>query len=114
MEITLEIASSLNTAEQLFWANYNLANVFSERGKFEDAQTHLERAKSHAVNSPYLLAYAMDQQARVWGGQRMFEEARSEALHALNLFEKLGAVHDIKAARQLLQNIDARRARHPG
>jgi hypothetical protein len=76
--------------------------VFSEQGKFEDAQTRLEHAKSHAVNNPYLLARAMDQQAWLWGLQRRFEDAKSEALRALDAFEKLGAANDAETTRQLL------------
>jgi tetratricopeptide (TPR) repeat protein len=68
---------------QLFWVNCSLARVFSDQGKFEDAQTHIEHAKSHAANDAYLLAYVMRLQARVWDRQQRFEEARSEALRAL-------------------------------
>ena len=68
LEMALRIASSLNMAEQLFWVNISLAGAFRKQGRFEDAQTHVEHAKSHAVNSPYLSAYTMDQQARVWDG----------------------------------------------
>ena len=32
----------------------------------------------------------MGLQAGFWGGQRRFEEAKSEALRALDVFEKLG------------------------
>ena len=109
-EAALGIASSLNMVFQLFSANMALADMFSEEGQFEDAQTNVEHAKAHAANDPYLLARAMDQQAHIWYGQRRFEEARSEALRALDVFEKLGAVHDAEATRRLLQWIDANRA----
>ena len=114
LEIALGITSSLNRVKQLFWVNFALAGLFSHKGKFGDAQTHVEHAKAHAVNDPYLLARAMDQQARVWGGQRRFEEARSEALRALDAFEKLGAAHDAEVTGRLLQHIDARGAGQPG
>ena len=113
-EKALEIASSLNMADQLVWINYYLAEVFSKQGEFEDAQTHLERAKSHAGDESYLLAYVMDQQARVWDEQGRLEEARSEALRALDAFEKLGAANDAEDVRGLLRYIDARRAGQPG
>ena len=112
LEIALAAASSLNTVNQLFWVNTTLASECSEQGKFEDAQARVDHAKSHAVNDTYLLAHAMDQQARVWIGQRRFEEAKSEALRVLDVFEKLGAVHDVKIA--IVRKIDARRARQPG
>ena len=113
-EVALGIASSLNTVKELFWINYFLAGMFSDKGEFEDAQIHLEHAKAHVANDPYLLAVAMDWQARVWGGQGRFEEARSEAFRSLDLFEKLGAEHNAESTREFLQRIDARRASQPG
>ena len=113
-EAALVIASSLNQVFQLFWINYSLAYLFSAGGKFKDAQTHIEHAKAHTVNHPYLSARAMAQQARVWGGQCRFEEARSEALRALTAFERLGAAHDAEITRRFLQRIDARRAGRSG
>ena len=112
-EKALGIASSLNMVDQLFWINYALAGVFSKQGEFEDAQTYLEHAKSHAGDNKYVLAYVMDQQARVWYEQRRFEEARPETLRALDAFEKLGAARNVEVARQLLKIIDARRAGQP-
>ena len=99
---------------ELFWIHNSLAILFINEEKFEDAQTHVDHAKVHAVNEPYCLAYAMHQQARVWYGQHRFEEARSEMLRVLDIFEKLGAAHDAESARQRLRQIDAGRAGHPG
>ena len=110
-EVALGIASSLNMADQLFWVNFALADMFSEKGISEDAQTHIERAKAHAVTDPYLLARAMNMQVCIWGEQRRYEEARSEALCALDIFETLGAAHDAEIAREILQYIDTRTAR---
>ena len=36
----------------------------------------------------------------------MLEEAESEALRALGIFEKLGATNDVEETRQLLEEID--------
>ena len=113
-EVALGIASSLSMVVQLFWINFALAGLFTDEGQFEDAQTHVEHAKAHAVTDPFLLAYAVDQQARVWDGQGRFEEARSEAMRALDVFEKLGAAHDVEMSRRFLQRIDARRAGQSG
>ena len=113
-EIALEVASSFNDVEELFWVHFALAQALSEEGKFEDAQTRLEQAKSHADSNAYNLAYVMDEQARVLIGQRRFEEARSEALRALDTFERLGATHNAEFIRGLLQYIDARRAEQLG
>ena len=109
----LGIATSLGLVTQLFWVNHSLADVFSKQGKFEDAQTFLESAKSHAAADMYLSALATDQQARVWGMQHRFVEARSEASRALEAFEKLGAVNNAEITTQLLQWIDAKIAGQP-
>lgn len=65
LEMALGITSSLDSAEQLVWVNFTLAQVFSEQGRFEDAQTHLGHAKSDTADNTYPLAYTMDPQARV-------------------------------------------------
>ena len=98
--------------KELFWVNYALADVFRGQGEFEEAQTHVEHAKSHAVTT-YLLARAMDQQARVWYGQRRLKGAKSEAVRALDAFEKLGVPRDGEYMRQLLHRIEARRPGRP-
>ena len=102
LEMALGIASSLNVVEQLFWVHCDLAQVFCGGYKLTSAQTHLERAKSHAVNNPYLLARAMGLQTLVWGMQWRFGDAKSEALRALDAFEKLGAANDAEFMRQVL------------
>ena len=108
LEASLEIASSLNSVDQLFWAHFALAEVFSEGGRFNHAHAHIERAKSYAVNDPYLLARALWLQASGWNEQDRFEEAKSEALRALDMFEKLGAARDADKTRLPPQRIDHR------
>ena len=112
LETALGIASSLNRVEHTFWTRYNLAEVFSQQGKFGDAQTHVDHAKSRVVNNTYLLARASALQANLWYMQDMFGEAESEALGALDVLEKLGS-HYVNIPRQLLQQIDARRSEQP-
>ena len=108
LEAALEIASSPNWLNQLFWARYSLAELSSDQGKLDDANTHIERAKSHAVDDhdAYLLARTMRLQAECWHKQHRFEEARSEVLRAIDAFEKLGAADDAKKARTLLRQVD--------
>jgi len=91
LEVDLRIASSLNFHQELFWAHFFLADLFSREGRFNDAHAHLEQAKSHAVNDAYLLGRVSWMLAWSWDQQHMFEEAKSEALRALSAFEKLGA-----------------------
>ena len=112
-EVALGIVSSLKMDRQLFWIHCALADLFVREGRFGNGQAHIESAKSHAVNDPYLLARASWLQARFLDGQDMFKEAKSEASHALDVFEKLGAANDAKGARQLLEQID-RNARGNG
>ena len=48
----------------------------------------------------------MEVQADLWYKQRMFEKARSGALHAADVFEKLGAAQDLERCGNLLRRID--------
>ena len=108
LEMALRIASSLNQTLLLFGVYYDLADMFSRRGKFGDAQIHVEHTKSFAANNAYNLARTSLLQARLWYKQDMFGEARSEALAALENFEKLGSADYAGDARRLLRQIDAR------
>ena len=105
-EIALEIASSLNVDHQLFWVHYSLSDLLTREGRFDEAQIHIERVKSHAVNDVYKLGRATKLQAKFWYNQGMYEKAKSEASHAADFFEKLGATRDLGECRELLQQID--------
>jgi len=106
LEVSLGIAASLNLDSGLFWSHFSLAKVFLKDGRFDDAHAHVEHAKSHAVNDTYLLARASELQAWFWKDQHRFEGAKSEALRALDMYEKLGAANDAEDVRQLLGKID--------
>ena len=105
LEIALGIASSLNWHEQLFWVYFSLAEVSSAEGRFDDAHAHIERTNFHAADDIYLLAWAWRQQAVIWNQQRRFPEAKSEALRALDAFEKLEAAVDMEVTRGFLEQI---------
>ena len=64
-EAALEIASSPNRLDELFWTRYSLAWLFSSQGKLDDAHVHIEQAKLHAVDhhDTFFLARAMALQA---------------------------------------------------
>jgi len=104
-EVALGIASSFDWHGRLFWIHFSLAQLFSKEDKFGDAHTHIERAKSHAVNDAYCLGRAMELQARVWFKQDRFEEARSEALCTVGVYEKFGATQDMERCERLLKRI---------
>jgi len=105
LEAVLGIAAPFNWNDVLFWANYKLAHLFRNEGRFGDAQAHTERAKSHAVNK-YHLGFAVELQARIWYGQDRLEEAKSEALRAADIYDKLGASKDVEDCRELLRAIE--------
>ena len=108
-EAVLGIASrsSFKLAREQYWAHFALTLIFSGQHKLEDAQVHVEKAKSHATNT-YLLARVMDQQARIWVRLGRLAEARPEVLGSLDAFERLGAAEDVRFTRRLLQKIDTR------
>ena len=105
LEIALGVASSFSWQSNLFWAHYALAPLFLSEGRFDDGCAHVERAKSYAVNNPYNLGLATELQARVWLEQGRLKEARSEALRAAEVFEKLGDAEEMERCRGLLQLI---------
>jgi len=104
-EVALRIASPFEWHSQLFWNHYGLALLFQQEGRFDDAQIHIEHAKSHTVNSARNLGYATEEQALIWYKQHRLEEARSEALRAADVYEKLGATMYLARCRELLQDI---------
>jgi hypothetical protein len=85
-----------------------LAELFCDRGRLGEAQTHAERAKLHAINDTCDLGRAMELQARIWDKQGRFEEARSEELCAVGVFEKLGTAKELEGCRNFLQDIEGR------
>ena len=102
----LEIASPFNWHSELFWAHFSLAQLFREESEFSDANFHLELAKSHAVHNAHRLGRAMHLQAYIWCRQSRFEAAKLEALHALEIFEKLGVSKQVGECRGLLQTVE--------
>jgi tetratricopeptide (TPR) repeat protein len=104
-EVALGIASSFNWHQPLFWAHYRLAVLFRDEGRFDNANDHIESAKSHTIDNAYNLGLAMEGQARVWYRQHRLEEARSEALQAADVYEKLGDANRVEECRKLLKKI---------
>jgi tetratricopeptide (TPR) repeat protein len=102
----LTIASPFNWHDPLGCTHQHLAYLFRDEHKFDDANFHIEQAKSHAVNNMYGLGCCMRGQATIWLLQHRLEDARSEVLHALEIFEKLGASNDIENCRKLLQTVE--------
>ena len=107
-ETVLKIAAPLDWPDEQFWIHYSLAELFGDEGEFDDASAHIRRAKSHAVDDAYMLGRAMQLQADIWSLQLRLENARSEALHALEIYEKLGASSDAEICRDLLRDVEER------
>ena len=105
-ETALGIVPSSNLHDLLFWIHQDLAELFCHEAEYDDANAHLEQAKPHAVDDPYNLGCAAYLQSRVWYQQQRLEEARSEASHAFEIFEKLGAVKEVETCRDFLQIIE--------
>ena len=105
-ETALRIASSFSWSDHLFLIHRSLARLFFDENGFDDAHTHIERAKSHASNNPYDMGVAMGIQAGFWYKQGMLEEAKSEALRATNVFEKIGATEGVEHCEALLRDIE--------
>jgi len=110
-EVALGIATPFNWLDQLFWIRFSMAELSSDEDMFDEAHAHVEQAKLHATNGndAYTLARAMRLQAWFWHRQYRFEEAKSEALGAMEMFEKLGAADDVEYTRRLLQRIGGER-----
>ena len=106
-QVALGIASSFTMHDQQFWIYHALARLFTKRGRFDEAQANVEWAKSHAGHTPYLLGRAADLQAWLWREQGRLEEARSETLRAVDLYEKIGATKALEVCRDFLADIDA-------
>ena len=105
-EVALGIASAFNWHETLFSLHYELADVLRGEGRFNDAHAHIECAKSHSAGNAYSLGHAMELKASVWYRQSRYEEARSEALRAADVYEKLGAAKDVEDCKRLLRMIE--------
>ena len=105
-ETALRIASTFNWHDQLFLNYYALAELFFGENKFNDAHAHIERAKPHAVNDGYLVGRTMELRARILHKEDKLEEAKSEALRAIDTFASLGATNELEVSRKLLQDIE--------
>ena len=110
LEMALGIASAFRWHDQLLWINYNLARLFLSEARFDDANAHITKAKSYTVNRAYFLGRLMEMQAEIWRREGRLEDATSEALGALEIYENLGASKDASDCKDLLRNIERTRA----
>jgi len=105
LQAALTTASDFNWHMDKFWIHHSLANVFLGEREFGNARTHVEQAKLHATNNTYSMGFAMELQARLWFGECRFEEAKFEALGAIDIFGKAGRMKDAGRCRKILKKI---------
>ncbi|KAF9791097.1 hypothetical protein BJ322DRAFT_1104759 [Thelephora terrestris] len=105
-ETGLEMASSFNRHDHLFWLHYGLVDTFYNHSRFDKANAGIEQLKFHAADNLYYLGRAMHMQARIWYRQARLEEAKSEALRALEACENVGAATYVEDCRYLLESIE--------
>ena len=101
----LVTASSFGWSNRLFSIHFGLAMLFGNEDDFDKAHTHIEQARSYVVDNPYPLGCAMLLRARIYFRQHRHEDSVSDARHALEVFEDLGAQKDAEACKELLQDI---------
>jgi tetratricopeptide (TPR) repeat protein len=94
LKAALRIADSFSWDTQQFSTLCSLAELFCNQGRFDDAHAHVERAKSHTVNGTHRRGRVMELQAHIWYKQGRLEEAKAEALRAVDVFKKLGATRE--------------------
>ncbi|KAF9791098.1 hypothetical protein BJ322DRAFT_1208324 [Thelephora terrestris] len=104
-ETGLEIASSFNRHDYLFWLHYGLVDTFYTHRRYDEANTRIEQLKFRAADNLYYLGRAVNMQAWIWYRQGRPEEAEPEALRALEAYENVGAANDAEFCRSLLQSI---------
>ena len=105
-EAALAIALSLNWSTELFQAYYSLAELFLYQDRFDEANTYIGHAKPYTINNLCGLGRMMEIQAWVWFKQHRLEEAKAEALCAIDVYEKLKSIKDVEDCRVLLREIE--------
>ena len=102
----LEIATRVGLQAELFWTHHDLALLFLDEHDFDDAHSHIKRAKSHATENRYHLGLAMEAQAKILHQQHRLEDTKSETLAALEIFEKLGVAKEAERCMDLLRKTE--------
>jgi len=93
-ERALEIATSLNSREGKSLIIRCLVHLLLKKGRFDDAQVHLEFLKSDAANDIVSLGLAAVVQACVWRREGRVEEAEAELSRAIGVYQKMGVSAD--------------------
>ena len=105
-ETALTIASPFGWNGELFWIHYSLAQLFRDEDDFDNAHVHIEQAKTYTVDNRYQLGRAILLQAGIYYRQHRLEDSASDARHALEILEGLGAQKYAEECKDLLQDIE--------
>jgi len=104
-KVALKLASSFSSPNLMFWNYLILATSSYQEGRFDDANVHIECAKSYTVDNLYNQGHTMEMQAKTWYEQDRLEEAKLEALGAIDAFEEIGATQKEQQCREILRMI---------
>ena len=110
LEIALGMACTFKWRDQLLWINDSLAQLSLGQGRFDDANAYIGQAKKYTAGSDYDLGRMMETQAVILCRQGKLDDANSEALGALKIFESLRASNGMTSCKNLLQEIERARA----
>jgi tetratricopeptide (TPR) repeat protein len=103
----VELASSSDWRSEQFSVLYSLAELFIEQGNFDGAHACVGCSRPH-TNAAYYRGRAMELEARIWYNKGRLEEAKSEALSAVDVYGKLGATKELEKCRAILRLIEER------
>ena len=103
---SLRTASTLGSGHLLSEVHLHLVWLYINEGKFNDAHIHIEHARSSVGNDMFALGRASSINAGLLCMQSRYEEAKSEALCAIAMFEELGATGFVEGSRAVLDWID--------
>ena len=105
-EETLRIGSAPDTRHQLFTTHFSLANLYFGQDQLDNVLAHIEHAKSHAGSNMLYLGLAFRFSALTFFAKNRPEEAKSEALRALAILQRLGATSHVEETKEFLKKIE--------
>ena len=104
LEESFRIASVINSCDELLESHLALADLYIEEDRLDDAHTHVEHVKSLSRDDDmFTLGCAFFHGARLSYRRNRPEEGESEALHAIAMFEGLGATRPVEHIRRCLE-----------
>ena len=106
VETSLQVASPLGMDSLLSESHVSLAHLYMDQNKFNEARTHITRAKLHSGDDMLQLGRVSYNYAWLLCKQHRYEEGKSELLCAIAIFEELGATDFVEKCRQGLEMVE--------